>query len=73
MAHKPHAYIRKIDDGIIIADTTTMLSRWEQFYSNLLNANQSTSYEGSEIYTAEPEIPKPFLLEVELTREFKKL
>jgi hypothetical protein len=39
-----------------VADTTSILIRWGQFFSNLLNVNQSTNHEGSEIYTAEPEI-----------------
>jgi len=30
--------------------------RWEQFFSNLLNINQSTSHEESEVYTAEPSL-----------------
>ena len=31
---------------------------------NLLNVNQSTSHEGSEVYTAEPDIREPSLIEV---------
>ena len=49
------AFVIKKHDGTIVADTTSILSRWEQFFSNLLNINQSTSHEGSEVYTAEPE------------------
>ena len=41
-----------------------MLNRWERFFSSLLNVYQSTSHEGSKIYTAEPDIP-----EVELAIE----
>ena len=37
--------------------------------SNLLNVNQSTSNEGSEVCTAEPDIPEPSLIEVELAIE----
>ena len=48
----------------IVADTTSILSRWEQFFSNLLNVNQNTSHEGSEVYTEEPDIPEPSLIEV---------
>ena len=39
------------------------------FFSNLLNVNQSTSHEGSEVHTAEPDIPEPGLEEVELAIE----
>ena len=41
----------------MIADRTSILSEWEQFNSNLLNDNQNTNHEESEIYTAEPDIP----------------
>jgi len=50
----------------MVPHTTSILSRWEQFFSNLLNVNLSTSHEGSEIHTAESDIPEPSLIEVEL-------
>ena len=65
--YHPRPYVIKKHDGTIVADTASILSRWEQF--NLLNVNQSTSHEGSEVYTAEPEIPEPSLIEVELAIE----
>jgi hypothetical protein len=65
MGYHPQAYVIKKDDGTIVADTASILSRWEKFYSNLLNANQSNNLEGSEIYTEEHDIPEPSLLEVE--------
>ena len=49
-----------------MADTTSVLSTWEQFHSNLSNINESTNLEESEIYTVEPHIPEPSLVEVEL-------
>jgi hypothetical protein len=62
--YQPRTYVIKKHDGIILADTTSILSRWEQFFSNTLNFNQSTSHEGSEVYTAEPS-----LIDVELAIE----
>ena len=62
--YQPSAYVIKKHDGSIVADTTSILRRWEQFFSNLINVNQSTSQEGSEVYTAEPDIPEPSLIEV---------
>ena len=58
--YQPRAYVLiiKKDDGKIVVDSTSILSRWEQFYSNLLNVNQSTSHEGSEICTAKTDIPE---------------
>ena len=49
---------------LIVADTTSILNRWEQLFSNLLNISQSTSQEVNEIYTTEPDIPEPSLIEV---------
>ena len=66
---QPRAYVIKKHDGTIVADTTSILSRWKQFFSNLLNVNQSTSHEGSEVYTAEPDIPEPSLIKVDLAIE----
>ena len=50
--YQPRAYVIKKHDGTIVADTTSILSRWEQFFSNLLNVNQNNNHEGSEVCTA---------------------
>ena len=34
--YQPCAYIIKKYDGTIVADTTSILSRWEQYFSDLL-------------------------------------
>jgi hypothetical protein len=31
--YQPRAYVIKKHDGTIVADTTSILSRWEQFFS----------------------------------------
>ena len=46
--YQPRAYVIKKHDGTIVADTTSILSRWEQFFSNLLNVHQNSDLEGSE-------------------------
>jgi hypothetical protein len=56
-------------DGIIVTGITSILSRWEKFFSNFLNVNQNTNHEGSEEYTAEPDIPEHNLIEIELAIE----
>ena len=65
--YQPHLYL--IKKCTIVADTTSLLSRSKQLYSNLINVHQSKSFEGSEIYTAEPETPAPSFLEVEIAIE----
>ena len=67
--HRPIPYVIKKHDGTIVADPTSILIRWEQLFSNLLNVNENTNNEGSEICTAEPVIPEPSLIEVEFTIE----
>ena len=58
-----HALVIK-KDGVTAADTTGILSRWEKFYINLLNVNQSSNLERIEI-----NIPEPSLLDVEFAIE----
>ena len=48
---QPRAFVVKKDDGTIEPGTTSILSRLEQFYNNLLNAHQSSNAEGSEIHS----------------------
>ena len=35
--YQPRAYVIKKHEGKIVPDTTCILSRWEQLFSNLLN------------------------------------
>ena len=70
--YQPHAYVIKKHNDTIVADTTSILSRWEQFFCNLLNVNKSTSHEGSEVYTAEPDIPETSYRSRTGYREVKK-
>ena len=35
--NQPRSYVTKKDDGTLVADTACILTRWEQFYSHLLN------------------------------------
>ena len=52
-----------------MADTGSILSRQEQFFSNLLSVKRSTSYEESEAYTAELDLTEPSLIKVKLAIE----
>ena len=63
--YQPRACIKRKNVGRVVANTTSILSRWEQFYSHLLNVNQSTNLNVSEIYTVEPDIPEPCVVEAE--------
>ena len=56
-------------NGIIVADTTSIIIKREQFYYNLWNGHQSSSIEGGEIYTAGSYIPDPSISEEELAMD----
>ena len=62
-SYQSRAYAIKKDYRTTVTDTTSILSRWEQFYSNLLHIHQSSSssLEGSEIHITGPHIPEPRL------------
>ena len=53
-SYQPRAYVIKKHNGTIVTDTTIILSRWEQFFINLLNVNQSISHEGSDCRVRHP-------------------
>ena len=72
--YQPRTYAIKKHDSTIIAVTNSILSRWKQFFINLLNFNLITNHDGREIFTVEPVIPEPSLIEIEpiCYRELKK-
>jgi hypothetical protein len=37
--YQPRAYVIKKHNSTILSDTTSILSKWEQFFNNLLNVN----------------------------------
>ena len=48
LCFQPRAYVIKKHDVTIVADITSILSGWEQFFTSLLNVNQSANHDGSE-------------------------
>ena len=54
--YQPRAYVIKKADDKIVVSTTDIFSRWEQFYSTLLNVHQIAS--SSEICTTNILDPK---------------
>jgi len=56
MGYQPLAYV--IKKNYCMAETTSILIRWKQFYSNLLHDNLGINLEGSKIYTVEPRHPR---------------
>ena len=53
----------------LFADSHSILSRWENYFSQFLNVYEVNDIRRTEIHTAEPRVPKPSDTELELTIE----
>ena len=59
----------KNDNVELLADSNSILNRWKDYFSNLLNVYKDNDVGEIEIQTAEPLIPDPTRLEVETVIE----
>ena len=53
----------------MVADSHSILARWRNHFSQLLNTHGVNDVRHTEIHTAEPLVPKPTACEVEMTIE----
>ena len=56
----------------LISDSNSILNRWKNYFSQLLNVHKGNDVEEIHIQTAEPFIPELTLLEVEIAIEKPK-
>jgi hypothetical protein len=56
----------KDENGDLIADSHNIFSRWKNYFSQLLNVQNVSDVMQIEVYTAQPLIPGPSRLEVEV-------
>jgi hypothetical protein len=54
----------KVERGNIVADSHSVLIRWRNHFSQLLNVHGVNDIRHTEIHTGEPPVPKPSALEV---------
>jgi len=59
----------KDDKGDLVADSHSILARWRNYFSQLLNVHGVNDVRQTEIHTAEPLVPEPSASEVELATE----
>jgi hypothetical protein len=64
--HQPRINIIKDENGTLIADPQNVLNRWKNFFNKLLNIHGVHDVRQMDIHTAEPLVPEPSLVEVEL-------
>ena len=59
----------KDEKGDFVADSQSILARWRNYFSQLLNVHGFNDVSQTEIHTAEPLVPEPSAFEVELASE----
>jgi hypothetical protein len=64
----------KAENGDLLADSHNILNMWKKYFSQLLNAHSVNYVRQIEIHRAEPLVPGPSHLEVEIAiAKLKKL
>ena len=59
----------KDEKGDLVADSHSIMTRWKNYFSQLLNVHGAKDVRQEEIHTAEPLVPEPSAFEVELAIE----
>ena len=67
--YQPRTNIVKDDKGDLIADSHSILARWKNHFSRLLNIHGVNDVRQTELHTAEPLVPEPSASEAELAIE----
>jgi hypothetical protein len=56
----------KDESGDLLADSHSILNRWKNYFSQLLNVHNVSDVRQVEVHMAEPLVPGPSRLEVEI-------
>jgi hypothetical protein len=64
--YQPRINIIKDENGNLIAHPQSVLNTWKNFFNHVLNAHGVHDVRQMDIHTAEPLVPEPSLVEVEI-------
>jgi len=64
--YQPRTNIVKDEKGNVVADVHSILARWMNHFSQLLNMHGINDIRQTEIHTTEPRVPEPSAFEVHL-------
>ena len=67
--YQPRTRIVKDEKGDVVADSQSIMARWRNYFSHILNVHGVSDVRHAEIHTAEPLVPEPSSLEVEVAIE----
>jgi hypothetical protein len=64
--YQPRINIIKAENGNLLADPWKVLNRWKNFFNQVLNVHGVHDVRQMDIHTAEPLVPEPSFVEVEI-------
>jgi hypothetical protein len=64
--YQPRTNLVKDERGDLVADSHKILSRWKNYFCELLNVHGAAGVKQTEMYTAEPFVPQHSSSEVEV-------
>jgi hypothetical protein len=64
--YQPRTVIVKDEKGDLVAESHSIMARWRNYFSQVLNVHGVNNVRQAEIHTAEPLVPEPSVLEVEM-------
>jgi hypothetical protein len=64
--HQPRTNVVKDEKGDLVADSPSILARWRNHFSQLLDIHGVNDVRQIEVHTAEPLVPEPSAFEVEM-------
>jgi hypothetical protein len=67
--YQPRTNIVKDDKGDLVADSHSILARWRNYFSQLLNVHGADDVRQAEVHTAEPLVLEPSAFEVDVAIE----
>jgi hypothetical protein len=67
--YQPRTRIVKDEKDDLVADSQSIMARWRNYFSQILNVHGDSDVRQAEIHTAEPLLPEPCAVEVELAIE----
>ena len=71
--YQPRTNIVNDEKGDLVIDSHSILARWKNHFSQLLNEHGVKDVRQIEIHTAEPLVPEPSALEIEIVTEKQKV
>ena len=71
--YQPRTIIVKDEKGDLVTDSHSIMVRWRNYFSQLLNVHGAKEVRQAQIHTAEPLVPEPSDFEVELATEKLKI